>query len=124
MTPNRPQLRAVDPEAPAAEAPARSMRNFGATAWLVAALAVLAIAGWWLFVLEAGELRRAEAALARSDSRVFSLEARMQQVRRSASALAASLAAGELQARALEALAAPEAEAASKAASRSAPLRG
>lgn len=104
---NRPRLIAVDPNPPAAAVPERPKRARGRL-WIAAALVALAVAGWWLFLLESAALRRTQAELARSQSRVFSLESRMLQLRRGASALAATLDAAEQQARALESLALPD----------------
>ncbi len=108
MAPNRPHLHAVDSEPAEGPVPGRPRRPWRALPWLALALVALAVSGWWLFALESAELRRSQAELARSRSRVFSLESRMRQVGRSASALAATLSAAEEQARAIEALARPE----------------
>ncbi len=110
MSPKRPHLIAVDGEgarerAPEAAAPRRGGRL---APWLAVLLIAAGVAGWWAFLRTRDELRDTRAELARSQTRVFSLESRMMQVRRGASALAATLAASEEQARALEALAMPE----------------
>jgi hypothetical protein len=107
MAPNRPHLHAVASEPSGESAPGRPPLRRRAAPWLVAALVGIAALGWWLYALESAALRRTQGELARAEARVFSLEGRMLQLRRSASALAATLAAAEEQARALEALAAP-----------------
>ncbi len=112
MTPRRPRLIAVDGETGRSPAPGPSDRRSGpwAMPWIAAAVVALAVAGWWLFLRADAELRSVRAELAREEARVFSLESRMLQLRRGASALAATLGAAEEQARALEALAVPEEE--------------
>jgi hypothetical protein len=110
VSPKRPHLIAVDGEgaherASESAAPRRGGRL---SPWLAALLIVAAVAGWWLYLRTSDELRDTRAELARAQARVFSLESRMMQVRRGASALATTLAAAEEQARALEALATGE----------------